>query len=248
MSQTHFSRIIGGVSVFVALCVQSSSGQQPPKPGDQSHPAAADSGAADAAAKAAILGSQQWNQVYDEFMRWISTQAIYTPADVERIKTELMAQIRVASASELQDILDDWQAKLKVLNGRDFQEAQQWLGEYLSVFVDGIRRQRLQQLGLTNIENMSAAQLEDAVLRIRAHRLNALQRRAAFDQSREQQVLSAQQNNAARQLSRQQARTGAGQFMTNVSPDRPEKFNPPAASRRQFFMGPDGRLMYSLPF
>lgn len=247
MLKTHFFRIIGSVIVIGALFVQSSSGQQP-KPGDQSHPATADSSAAEAAAKKAILGSQQWNQVYDEFQRWLSTQAIYTPDDVERIKTNLSAQIRDASASELQDVVDDWQAKLKVLNGRDFQEAQQWLGEYLSVFVDGIRRQRLQQLGLTNIENMSAAQLEDAVLRIRAHRLNALQRRAAFDQSREQQVLSAQQNNAARQQSRQQARTGAGQFMTNANPDRPEKFNPPAASRRQFFMGPDGRLMYSLPY
>jgi hypothetical protein len=246
VAQTHFFRLISGVIVIVALSIQNSSGQQI-KSGDQSHPATADS-ASEAAAKKAILGSQQWNQVYDEFQRWLSTQTIYTPDDVERIKSNLSAQIRVASASELQDVVDDWQAKLRVLNGRDFQEAQQWLGEYLSVFADGLRRQRLQQLGLTHIENMSAAQLEDAALRIRAHRLNALQRRAAFDQNRQQQVLSAQQNNAARQLSRQQARTGAGQFMTNVDPNRPEKFNPPAASRRQFFMGPDGRLMYSLPF
>jgi hypothetical protein len=246
--QTFFFRIIGSVIFIVALSIQSSSGQDQPKSGVQNHLATADPSTSEAAAKKAILGSQQWNQVYDEFQRWLSNQAIYTPDDVERIKANLSAQIRVASASELQDVVDDWQAKLRVLNGRDFQEAQQWLGEYLSVFVDGIRRQRLQQLGLTNVENMSAAQLEDAVLRIRAHRLNAMQRRAAFDQSREQRVLSAQQNNAARQLGQQQARTGAGQFMTNASPDRPEKFNPPPAPRRQFFMGPDGRLMYSLPY
>ena len=83
---------------------------------------------------------------YDEFEKWLGSQAIFTPADIDRINSNLLGQIRVASAGELQGT-DDRQAKLKVLNGRDFQDAQQWLGEYLSVFADGVRRRRLQTLG-----------------------------------------------------------------------------------------------------
>ena len=184
---------------------------------------------------------------YDEFEKWLGSQAIFTPADIDRINSNLLGQIRVASASELQGILDDWQAKLKVLNGRDFQDAQQWLGEYLSVFADGVRRRRLQTLGLTNVENMTAGQLEDAIVRIRAHRLAAQQRQSAFDQRRQEQVQAVQQSNAARQQARQQARSGAGQFGTNQSPYSPGLFDPPPLPRRQFFVGPDGRIAFMLP-
>ena len=237
MSSVHISRAVLLAVVVGSLAIQSSSAQQSGQ---------AKSG--EATAKEAILASPQWNQVYDEFQKWLVSQAIFTPADIDRIKSNLLAQIRVASASELQEILDDWQAKLKVLNGRDFQDAQQWLGEYLSVFADGVRRRRLQTLGLTNVENMTAGQLEDAIIRIRAHRLGAQQRQSAFDQRRQEQVQAVQQSNAARQQARQQARSGAAQFGTNQSPYRPGKFDPPPLPRRQFFVGPDGRIAFMLPF
>ncbi len=145
----------------------------------------------------------------DEFQKWLASQAIYTPADVQRITANLKAQIQAMPANELQGFLDDWQAKLKVLNGKDFQDAQQWLGEYLSVLTDGFRRQTLKDLGLTDVANMSAGQLEDAIVRIRANRLTTQQRRAAFDQSRQQMVQMVQQSNAATQQALQQSNSGA---------------------------------------
>ena len=102
----------------------------------------------EAAAKEQILASPAWNQAYDEFQNWLASQAIYTPADDRRESSEFVAQIQSMSASELQGFLNDWQAKLRVLNGRDSQDAQQWLGQYLSVLADGFRAELLVKWGL----------------------------------------------------------------------------------------------------
>ena len=110
--------------------------------------------------------------------------------------------------SELQGFLDDWQARLKVLNGKDFQDAQQWLGEFLSVLADGYRRQTLKNLGLADVTNMSAAQLEDAITRIEADRLRRQQSQVAFDQQRQQTVQTVQARNAATQQTLDRAAPG----------------------------------------
>ncbi len=123
-------------------------------------------GAAPASTKAQIAASPAWKQINDEYQKWLSSQAIYTPADIQRINANLAARIQSMPASEMQGFVDDWQAKLKVLNGKNFQDAQQWLGAYLSVLTDGYRRQTLKELGLTDVANMSAAQLDDAIVRI----------------------------------------------------------------------------------
>ena len=248
MSSAQISRCIAalGALAIAAYAIQISSGQQPSQAnlGETSNR----SSASEAAAIEAILASAQWNQAYDQFQKWLASQTIYTPAEIERVTSNLLTQIKSASASELQGILDDWQARLKVLNGKDTQDAQQWLGEYLSVFADGFRRRRLQELGLTNIENMNADQLEDAIVRIRAHRLGLQQRRAAFDETRQQQVQRVQQANASARQARLEARSGGAQFNTHQSPYRPPRFDPPPPPRRQFFVGPDGRIAFMLPF
>jgi hypothetical protein len=194
--------------------------------------------------KAKLLASAEWKQAFDEYQKWLASQAIYTPADVERMKSNLLAQVQNMSAADLQGFLDDWQARLKVLNGRDFQEAQQWLGEYLSVVTDGFRRRTLQNLGITDVSNMSAAELEDAIIRIRSDQMARQRNLASFDQNRQQGVQRAQQNNAARQ-GRSSSR--AAQFGTTQSPYRP-KFNPPPPPRRQFFVDQNGNILFGLPF
>jgi hypothetical protein len=193
--------------------------------------------------KAKILASAEWKQAFDEFQKWLASQAIYTPADVERMKANLLAQVQNMPAAELQGFLDDWQARLKVLNGRDFQEAQQWLGEFLSVVTDGFRRRTLQNLGVTDVSKMSAAELEDAIIRIRADQMARQQRHAAFDQSRQQAIKRVQQNNAARPG----RSSGAAQFGTVGSPYRP-RWEPPPRPRRQFVVNPNGQIYFGLPF
>jgi hypothetical protein len=250
------ARISGCVVVAIAVvagcdAVDHAAAQPLAQPGSGSasdQPAGA-SDSSDTDLKKRIITSPEWKQAYDEFQRWLGLQVIYTPTEVERIKANLATQIQVLSASELQGFLDDWQARLRVLNGRDFQEAQQWLGEFLMVVADGFRRQTLADWGLVDVSNMTARQLEDAITRIRAERLSSQQRRATFDQHRQQMVQRVQQNNGSTQQNLQQRNSVAAQFDTHRSPYRPATSNPPApAPRRQFFVDGNGRIGFTLPF
>ncbi len=213
-------------------------------------PAPADGAAADAALRDKIMTSDAWKQVDSEFQKWLSQQTIYTPAEVNRINQKLAAQIRSMPTSDLQGFLDDWQAKLKVLLGKNFQEAQNWLGQYMVNMADGYQRSFLKRLGLSDIANLSAAQLEAAIMRIRADRLAIIQSQSAFDSQRNQQVQAVMQSNAAAQ--QQQPATsgsfGAPGFNTLQSPYRPPKFNPPPTPQMPFYMTGDGRIGYALPF
>jgi hypothetical protein len=245
MSARQFARaLVGGIAI-AGLCLGVRLAAQQPDSTKSSQPAAGES--AEAAEKAKIMAGPAWTQVSDEFQKWLSTQVIYTPADVNRIKANLAAQIHAMPPGELQGFLDDWQARLKVLNGKDFQEAQQWLGEFLSVLADGYRRQTLKNLGLADVTKLTAAQLEDAITRIEADRLRRQQRQTAFDQQRLQTVQTVQARNAADQQRLDQRSARAAQFGTNQSPYRPPRFDPPPPRRQQFMLDSNGRLIFFLP-
>ncbi len=253
MSIAQISRCVGIFIVVVFECggVESAPAQQPGQPNSGMAATDQSMGAgniSDAAAKAKIIASPEWKQAYNEFQKWLASQVIFTPAEIEQINANLAAQIQAMPAHELQDFLGDWQARLKVLNGKDFQDAQQWLGEYLSVLADGFRRRTLKDFGLNDFANMTADQLEDALIRVRAYRLSLLQSQAAFDQSRQQRVQMVQQSNAASRQALQQRNSRAAQFGTNQSPYRPPILNPLPPSRRPFFVDSNGRIGYALPF
>jgi hypothetical protein len=198
----------------------------------------------DAAARAKIAASDAWKQVEMEYQKWLSHQTIYTPSQIKRINDQLSHQFDTMPISELQGYLDDWQAKLKVLNGKDFQEAQNWLGAYISNMAQGYRRNYLHSMGLTDIPNMSAAQLETAITNIRADRMSIIQKQAAFESNQQQMVQTVQQDIAASQKAQQQfnSNVGAG-FNTFQSPYRPPKYDPPPNPQMQWIMGSDGQLM-----
>jgi hypothetical protein len=251
--------LVAGVSCFFGP--HHLRGQQPARPSTAPAPAA--KGAAPAPAKAPapmdaekskILASEPWKQVMSEYQKWVSSQPIYTTDDVKRMNAKISAAIASMSASDLQEYLDDWQAKLKVLNGQNFQDAQAWLGAYLEPCTDGYRAKTLKQLGLTDVANMSAKQLEDAIVRIRADRLSREASQAAFEQSRASQVRMLQQDYATSQQALQQA-SGAQNnygygpgFNTMQSPYHPPKFNPPPQPRMHFYVNGQGQIGYLLPF
>jgi hypothetical protein len=250
MISTQPIQRIALVSVAVASAFATVAFAQQPAP---KQPAAAVDPApgadklSDATAKQILLASPIWKEMYAEFQKWLASQAIYTPADVKRINASLAAQLQSMPVSELEDFLSDWQAKLDLLQERDIQEAQQWLGQYLSVFVDGFRRKTLENLGLADITKLSARELEDALLNARADRLAAQQRQRDFNLSRDQALQNTRQNNAAARDARQQARSGGARFGTNQSPYRPQLFDPPRPPRRQFILDGAGRILFVLP-
>jgi hypothetical protein len=250
--------LVAGVLSFVGGGL--ARGQQPTRPSAAPAPAAkalaavpAKGPAATDPEKSKILASDAWKQVMSEYQKWVSSQAIYTTDDVKRMNAKISAAVASMSAGDLQEYLDDWQAKLKVLNGQNFQDAQAWLGAYLEPCTDGYRAKTLKQLGLTDVANMSAAQLEDAITRIRADRLSKEASQAAFEQSRAAQVRMLQQDYAASQQAVQQANAGVNYgygpgFNTMQSPYHPPKFNPPSQPRMHFYVNPQGQIGYLLPF
>jgi hypothetical protein len=216
------------VATLAWLVVRPLAAQQPAPAARPMAPAAAPTtNSSDAAARAKIMASDEWKQVYTGYQKWLTTQPIYTPKQINRINEKLDAQIRNTPASELQAFLNDWQAKLKVLNGKDFQEAQNWLGAYMTNMADGYRRNYLQSMGLTDIPNMSAKQLEGAITEIRANQASIAQDQQVFDQTRQQTVQTVQQNNAATQQADQNMYDldGGGDYGTYQSPYTGMMFN-----------------------
>jgi hypothetical protein len=189
-------------------------------------PADATAAASDAAKKAQILASDRWKKVEQEFAKWLSMQVIYTPQQVEQLKTKLKAEIQRMSAAELEQFLDQWDAKLKVLLGTDAAEAREWLGQYLSVVADGFRQTFLQKLGITDVSKLTAAQIEDQIENIRAQRLAFQQQRAAFDVGRQNAVNMAQQFRTQEQAALQQSGVGqAGSFGTFQTQFAPRQYD-----------------------
>jgi hypothetical protein len=242
-------RVILTAALFSGAAALMAQQTTPPK---SSRPAsaapAADVSGTDAAERAAIMSGDAWKQVDSEFQKWLAAQTIYTPKEVQRINQKLAGQIRTMPTSELQGFLDDWQAKLKVLLGKNFQEAENWLGAYMVNMADGYQRNYLKRLGLSDIPSLSAAQLESAITRIRADRQAVIQSQASFDNARNQQVQSVLQSNAATAQSPTGISYGNSGFNTMQSPYHPPKFNPPPRPQLPFYVNGDGRIGYLLPY
>ncbi len=176
--------------------------------------------------KAQILASDRWKKVVQEFDQWLAVQVVYTPEQVAQIKAKLAAQVQTMSASELEEFLNQWDAKLKVLLGKDAAEAREWLAQNLQVMADGYRKQFLKQLGITDVTKMTAAQIEEAMERMRADRLALVQQREVFDASRQQQVRMAQEMEAASNTARQDAANNqAAQYPTYQSQYSPRRYD-----------------------
>ncbi len=176
--------------------------------------------------KAQILASDRWKKVVQEFDQWLAVQVVYTPEQAAQIKAKLAAQVQTMSSLELEEFLNQWDAKLKVLLGRDAAEAREWLAQNLQVMADGYRKQFLKQLGITDVTKMTAAQIEEAMERMRADRLALVQQREVFDASRQQQVRIAQQMEAASNTARQEAANNqAAQYPTYQSQYSPRRYD-----------------------
>ena len=160
-------------------------------------------------------------QLYDfvaglqnEFNEWSKVQVIYTPKQMAETKAKLATEIDKMSAAELQQFVNESESKLKLVLGKDADEARAWLGQYLSLMSDGYRKQFIGQV--PDFVNMTSAQIRDEYLRLRSKLLQQQQAQAAFDANSTQVANAAGQANAAAQQAAQQAAArsggGAGRF------------------------------------
>ncbi|MGD9721084.1 MAG: hypothetical protein AB7O59_03400 [Pirellulales bacterium] len=144
------------------------------------HPAAA---VDDAARKSEILSSQRWRRAMFELNEWLGSQRIYTPEQVARIKADFSAKVKRLSAEELGFMLDDMDAKFKVLETPQAQDARAWVAQYLSILSD---KKRAEVVGkMPNLATMTAPQLEQQIAAIEGRRAAAQQQQAQVQQLRD---------------------------------------------------------------
>ena len=87
------------------------------------------------------------------------------------------------STQALEYLLDDLEAKFKVIETPEAQEARAWVGQYLSAMSDRKRADVLKDV--PNVVDMTAAQLSQEILKIEQTRQSLKDRQAAFDAGRQ---------------------------------------------------------------
>ena len=132
------------------------------------------------------MNSPRWRRAIFELGEWLSSQAIYTPAQVRNIKADFNRKVEKMSANDLEYLLDDLDAKFKVLDTPEARDARAWVAQYLSVMSDQKRAETLRDV--PNVVTMSASQLQQEIAKIERTRSSLQQQQAAFDASRQQLV------------------------------------------------------------
>jgi len=211
ITNLHFIRVLLGTLLTGLLMamglVRLSEAQAPVKNGGPtttaSPPAAqeqksADNGDSDLEKKIAIMNSPRWRRAIFELGEWLSAQAIYTPTQVRNIKADFNSKVEKMSPHDLEYLLDDLDAKFKVLDTPEAQDARSWVAQYLSVMSDQKRAEALKDV--PNVVTMTAGQLQQEIQKIEQKRGSLQQQQAAFDEGRQllvQQAQDARQQTAA---------------------------------------------------
>jgi hypothetical protein len=194
-------RISSTTGVFLAaLAVASCAGRGQMLAADPASevPAAApagDNAAEDLVRKAEIMNSARWRRAIFELGEWLSSQQIYTSDQVHAIKADFNRRVARMSSYELEYLLDDLDAKFKVMDTPEAKDARAWVGQYLAAMSDQKRAQTLKDV--PDVVKMSAGQLEQEIGKIEAERSRLQQRQSAFDQSRAQRVQFAEDSRQA---------------------------------------------------
>lgn len=197
---------VAGLALAAALAPCPAFGRQAAAPAKP----ASDDG--DIARKAEIMNSPRWRRAIFELGEWLSSQQIYSPQEVNNIKADFNRRVAAMSSYELAYLLDDLDAKFKILDTPEARDARQWVGQYLSVMSDRKRAEVLKDV--PDVVAMSSAQLQQEVAKIEQMRSSLQQRQAAFDQGRQQLVERAQ---AARQATASASAAAAARAQTGVS-------------------------------
>lgn len=136
--------------------------------------------------KAEIMNSPRWRRAIFELGEWLSSQVIYTPAQVNQIKVDFNKRVAGMSSYELEYLLDDLDAKFKILDTPEARDVRAWVGQYLSVLSDQKRAKVLRDV--PNVVTMSAGQLQQELLALEQRRAAGQQRQADFVRSRDTMV------------------------------------------------------------
>ncbi len=196
------------------------------------------------ARKADIMHGPRWQEAITELGNWLTTQVIYPPAEVQRIKVRFNERVAAMSSYELEYLIDSISRKLDLLKTPEARDAKAWLGEYLSAMSDARRAQELRNI--PNVLEMNAAQLWEEIQRIDRKRAALQNRQRGFETQRGTQVDRATAN---RQASAAAAQAAAARVCSAPahSPYRQGGGSPPFSDvpprRMSIGVGPMGAMI-----
>jgi hypothetical protein len=169
----------------------------------------------DAARKVEIMSGPRWRRAIFELGEWLSSQQIYSPQEVNRIKADFNRRVAGMSSYELEYLLDDLDAKFKILDTAEARDARSWVGQYLAMMSDQRRAAALKDV--PDVVGMTAGQLQAEIQKIEQKRASLQRQQAAFEQGRDQLVQQAQM---AREQTAQASAAAMSQAAASYSPYR----------------------------
>jgi hypothetical protein len=156
------------------------------------------------------------------FHEWLSVQNIYSPAEIETLKTRLKERIQSMSAPELEDFMDDAEERLTLLLSDEAMGARNWL----SFLTPEARRNMISSQGpVPDVFGMTVSQLRQELNQFQQQRAERSADQASINRVRDQQVAQALQDRAARQSAALAGGRPAAAFGTNriVEPQLPRE-------------------------
>ena len=174
---------------------------------------------------------------------WLRIQNVYPPDEVTRIKSDFSARVDQMSASELQFVLSDLEAKFRILDTQQSRETRAWLGNYLSIISDRRRDELLKTI--PDFATMSSMQLQQTMDRLAKRRDTGIRRQTRNQQLTDSLTNPWSQSNIA--SSRSSPRS------SYRSPYRPRTFerpfdNVPAGTGNSRIIDPMGGVWLNMNF
>ncbi|HVU85769.1 MAG TPA: hypothetical protein VHD36_00490 [Pirellulales bacterium] len=153
--------------------------------------------AVDSPEREQILHSRAWQQTIADFESWLSSQTLYDAQQVKQTRARLEVGISRMTPAQLQWFENDMQAKLKVLNSDQAQEAAAYLAQTLAVASPAYARKVRQKL--PDVLTAPAGQISQQLAGFAAKRDATAQMQQAFNDNRQQQIAHNQTQIAAQQ-------------------------------------------------
>ncbi len=224
MHHTLHKKLASAIFVILMSCFTLSAfGQSPEADRAKTDPSSID---AQEATRRKILDSDRWRRTNRELNDWLSVQQIYSPDEIDAIKSSFAQRIAKMSPRELEDFLKDMESRLSVLTSPEADDARQWLAQFMAV-----ARNPEQQLGRNrpDVLNMTASQIRQELQWLQQTRASRQQSQAAFNRGRAAQSQAARDVRATRQQTTERSRDRSAWPANN--PRRPSQYAPQAELR-----------------
>lgn len=182
-----------------------------------------------------------------ELNSWFRSQTIYTPEEVEQLRSDFAERVDTMSIEELREVISDMDAKFQILDSPQVRDVRAWFGHYISILSDRRREEILRDI--PNFAKMTPGQLTQEIMRFQRKKSS----QASFDRTRQKRVDARVQADRNAQAATAAARNRAPRSSSYRSPYRPAARERPFENvqvgvRRSMSIAPTGEIMMHMGF